>query len=726
MPNAYANKVQVTRGGQTETLIDLTADTITASALMQGYTAHDASGAPITGTATGGSMVIRDEADSHGGTIRHITAGTVVTGTTSITQNGTYDVAQYADAVVSVPDSTFVVNVSWNSSTDRWEPDCTWAEVNAAAQAGKEIVAVGPMDEMVAADCEWNSSDGSLYYIVYWTDSAKWQAYVYELAQDGIFQAWDNTIRYPSGTINITASGNTNVAQYATAYVPSGTAGTPTATKGTVSNHAVSVTPSVTNTAGYISGGTKTGTAVSVSASELVSGTLSITSSGTKDVTNYASASVAAGSATASATKGTVSNHSVTVTPTATRTAGYVTAGSSNGTAVTVTASELASGNKEITENGSGIDVVGYSTVSVAVPSSGGNTITVFGNGNSTGCYVQLNNTGTKYYTDGDEIPFSDGDELYIFCSGKRGGATITVDGVSVAHTDSGGTSYTLSLLNSDVSVGLSYSNDSDVAVAYPAISITQNGKHDVSDYAYANVSVGGSTELKLGAIRPDAELVKKWTYDKLLVEDEDVTIPAYTTSQASLFSGANFAETVQLDLSTYDYYMTHRLVARIMYSSQSVGAGRLEYALQTGGVEIVMYPAGTYFYGGPSTSAISTVQITGTAYRLVYYNSSSSIDTQSPSTRYGVYTADTQFASVLSGYSTINPTLTARRPPLSIRGHSTYFSSTYWALIEDIRFQFVSELWRAPKTANIDGYAVKSQLDHIIACMNTQSETLT
>lgn len=36
------------------TLIDLTSDTVTADKLMQGYTAHDASGALITGTATGG------------------------------------------------------------------------------------------------------------------------------------------------------------------------------------------------------------------------------------------------------------------------------------------------------------------------------------------------------------------------------------------------------------------------------------------------------------------------------------------------------------------------------------------------------------------------------------------------------------------------------------------------------------------------------------------------
>ena len=74
--------------------------------------------------------------------------------------------------------------------------------------------------------------------------------------------------------------------------IPTGTRGTPTATKGTVSNHSVSVTPSVTNTTGYITGGTINGTAVSVSASELVSGSLSITTNNTYDVTNYASAVV--------------------------------------------------------------------------------------------------------------------------------------------------------------------------------------------------------------------------------------------------------------------------------------------------------------------------------------------------------------------------------------------------------------------------------------------------
>ena len=79
-----------------------------------------------------------------------------------------------------------------------------------------------------------------------------------------------------------------------TKSVATGTAGTPSASKGTVSNHSISITPSVTNTTGYISGGTKTGAAVSVAASELVSGTKSITANGTSiDVTNYAAVDVA-------------------------------------------------------------------------------------------------------------------------------------------------------------------------------------------------------------------------------------------------------------------------------------------------------------------------------------------------------------------------------------------------------------------------------------------------
>lgn len=122
--------------------------------------------------------------------------------------------------------------------------------------------------------------------------------------------------------------------------MPTGTAGTPTASKGTVSNHSIAVTPSVTNTTGYITGGTKSGTAVTVSASELVSGTLSINSAGTADVTIYASASVASGSASTPAT-------SITANPTISVSAsGLITASVSGSKSVTpsVSAGYVSSG----------------------------------------------------------------------------------------------------------------------------------------------------------------------------------------------------------------------------------------------------------------------------------------------------------------------------------------------------------------------------------------------
>lgn len=86
---------------------------------------------------------------------------------------------------------------------------------------------------------------------------------------------------------------------------------------------------------------------------------------------NNASKAIANGSATASATKGAVSNHSVTVTPSVTRTAGYVTAGTSSGTAVSVSASELVSGSQTLSDNGT-YDVTNLAEVVVDVQGGGG------------------------------------------------------------------------------------------------------------------------------------------------------------------------------------------------------------------------------------------------------------------------------------------------------------------------------------------------------------------
>ena len=77
---------------------------------------------------------------------------------------------------------------------------------------------------------------------------------------------------------------------------------------------------------------------------------------------------------TPTATKGTVSNHSISVTPSVTNTGGYITGSTKTGTAVTVSASELVSGSQEITQNGT-VDVTNLASVVVNVPTGSSKNI---------------------------------------------------------------------------------------------------------------------------------------------------------------------------------------------------------------------------------------------------------------------------------------------------------------------------------------------------------------
>lgn len=186
------------------------------------------------GSGGNGGVIITDTIDTHGGTIRTLT-GTTISGTKSITSNGTgIDVASYAAVNVAVP------------QLDTSDANATATDI----RSGKS----GYVNGVKVNGSVTSRNSTSL-------------------------SASGDTVTVPAGIYDTQA----------TKSVASGTAGTPSATKGAVSNHSVTVTPSVTNTAGYISGGTKNGTAVTVSASELVSGSETKTENGTYDVTNLAS-----------------------------------------------------------------------------------------------------------------------------------------------------------------------------------------------------------------------------------------------------------------------------------------------------------------------------------------------------------------------------------------------------------------------------------------------------
>lgn len=178
------------------------------------------------------------------------------------------------------------------------EDDVTIEDISSG---GSAVVVTEELDEgggiikhITAIDLSNDTVDAAHLYQGYTAHNFQGEAIVGTMSGGGTpINNQNKTVTPSTAQQSITYdNGYTGLGTVTVQAMPSGTAGTPTAAKSAVSNHTITITPSVTNSAGYISSGTKTGTAVTVSAGEVVSGTLNITTNGTKDVTNYASVSV--------------------------------------------------------------------------------------------------------------------------------------------------------------------------------------------------------------------------------------------------------------------------------------------------------------------------------------------------------------------------------------------------------------------------------------------------
>ena len=173
----------------------------------------------------------------------------------------------------------------------------------------------------------------------------------------------------PSGNKAITATTSTQTGIDVTNYATVSVAPTPSETKSVTTNG--DVTPSSGKLLSKVTVNVPTGTARDSSDITVSGATVNVPAGLYSSAASKSVASGAAGTPTAS--KGAVSNHSVTVTPSVTNTEGYITGGTKTGTGVKVSASELVSGNKAITPSEtaqSGIDVTNFKTASVGAISS--------------------------------------------------------------------------------------------------------------------------------------------------------------------------------------------------------------------------------------------------------------------------------------------------------------------------------------------------------------------
>lgn len=238
-----------------------------------------------------------------------------------------------------------------------------------------------------------------------------------------------------------------------------------------------------------------------------------------------------------------------------------------------------------------------------------------------------------------------------------------------------------------------------------------------------AGTGQGGSALLVPYAVRPDAELIHTVTYDKRLVDDLGQTIPAYSTTAKTLVASASLSQTVAMNQDAYNYIVAQRLLAYPIYKEgTAIATGRLEYWLEAINYNLVEVPAGTLksMNGAKSYGTrITGVFQGGAFYRELYWSSASALTTYSTNA-YGIYMT----ATAPSATSTA---ITLKTPALMIRGHATYLRSAVWSTIEDIRYQYKIEVYRAPKgNLNLDGWGERQGVFHIVDCIDNNSGTLT
>lgn len=274
-----------------EVWMDTTQKTVTAGTMLSGTTALKNDGTGITGniasksssdlTASGATVTAPAGYYSNAAS-KSVASGSASTPATSITANPTISVNASGLITASVSGSKSVTpTVSAGYVSFGTAGTVSVSGSNTEQLSTQSGTTVTPTESVQTAVTSGKFTTGAV----------KVGAISSTYVGSGITQR-DSTDLTASGATVTAPAGY--YAEAASKSVASGSAGTPTATKGTVSNHSISVTPSVTNTTGYITGGTKNGTAVIVSASELVGGTKSITENGAGiDVTNYAAVDVA-------------------------------------------------------------------------------------------------------------------------------------------------------------------------------------------------------------------------------------------------------------------------------------------------------------------------------------------------------------------------------------------------------------------------------------------------
>lgn len=258
------------------------------------------------------------------------------------------------------------------------------------------------------------------------------------------------------------------------------------------------------------------------------------------------------------------------------------------------------------------------------------------------------------------------------------------------------------------------------------SISITQNGTttENVADYASAQITAN-VPQMQRSILRPDAVKVETWSYDKLWIADEGNTLPAYSTAALTLKASEQLDITHEFDLNNYKYFVLERGLAIPIYNTDDIGRGRPEWSLSNCAHEFV-YPERRTIHAlvDPTKSydsvAMSWVTSGGALYRMPYFTNTSGALSVYSATSYGLWITLVA-PSWTSGAVKINS------PQFILRCQPNVFDQPFYEALDDIRFQWIIELWREPiGSLDYNGWVANQELDKILECVYSTDHKLT
>ena len=222
----------------------------------------------------------------------------------------------------------------------------------------------------------------------------------------------------------------------------------------------------------------------------------------------------------------------------------------------------------------------------------------------------------------------------------------------------------------------------------------------------------------QLAVIRPDAELIHRWTADEMLVEDLGIALSAYSTKAKTFVTGAALAPTLQMDFANYNYFVAMRGLGIPQYNTETKQVGRCDYCASAYLYEIVQIPSGEIVAADGSKALGQSVAAQATSIgRQVYWTSATAMAAATNVT-YGTHVVSQ--APVISG-----TTLTVKAPNYGITGNTKQMTSAAWSHITDIRYQYVIEAYRAHKGKGQDGWGLTSSILHLLSCVRDQDGAL-